>query len=111
VALLPFIGQAAAETFTFQDPLTQPTIVCALKGFIGGVYLIGSPIAGLAIAYAGFLFVRARGSATGLAEAKSTFLHVVLGVALFLGSWLIGVAILNTANLLFPGLFQGLVSC
>ncbi len=109
--LLPVIAFAQTETFTFEDPLNNQPLVCALKGFIGGIYLIGTPVAALAIAYVGFLFVYARGNAGALADARTKLVHVLLGVFLFFGSWLLGITLVNTANSIIPGLIPGIASC
>ena len=77
------------------------------KGFIGGVYLIGTPIAALWLVIAGFLLVKARGNPTALANARKNLWHVLLGVTLFLASWLLGVMLVNTLNTVIPGIFTG----
>ncbi len=109
--LLPFVATAATDSFKFHDPLSQTPLVCALKGFIGGIYLIGTPVAALALAYVGFLFVRARGNAQALADARTKFVHVLFGIGLFMGSWLLGIALVNTANSVVPGLIPDIASC
>ena len=109
--LLPLLGHAQSNTFIFKDPLSQHPLVCAISGFVGGIYLIGTPVAGLALTFSGFLFVKARGNPAALAAARTNFVHVFLGVSLFLGSWLLGVALVSTANSVIPGLIPPAASC
>lgn len=110
VYLIPLLA-AAQNKLSIQDPLSNQLLVCTIKGFIGGIYYIGTPIAAVAIGYAGFLFVKARGNVTQLEAAKKTLMWVVLGTGLFLGSWLIGTALLNTIGTVIPGLFKNAASC
>ena len=65
----------------------------------------------LFLVYAGFLFVLARGSATGLQKAKSNLIHVILGIGIFIGAWLLGQIIANTINAVSPGTVSGVTSC
>ncbi len=98
-------------SFTLHDPLTQTGIFCMIKGFIGGVYLIGTPIAALWLIIAGFLLVKARGNSEGIARARENLWKVVIGVVLFMSSWLLGVTIVNTISQIIPGIFPGTPSC
>jgi hypothetical protein len=59
---------------------------------------IGGVIVTLAIIYAGFLFVTARGDETKLKSAKSAFFSSVIGALILLGSWAIALAIQATVN-------------
>jgi len=111
VFLLPLVTHAQGQSFTFKDPLSQTTIVCALKGFVGGIYLIGTPVAALAIVYSGFLLVRARGNPAALGEARKILFRVLLGVGLFLGSWLLILTLANTINAILPGTFSDIARC
>jgi mannose/fructose/N-acetylgalactosamine-specific phosphotransferase system component IIC len=70
---------------------------------------IGIPIAVLFIVYAGFKFVLARGSPEKLKEARQNFLWTIIGIAIFLGAWLLASVVANTVNAL--GGQQNLISC
>ena len=60
--------------------------------------VIGVPIVTLAIIYAGFLFVAARGNAEELTKAKKTLMYTLIGAALLLGSFVIAQAIKGTVD-------------
>ena len=111
VSFLVPVFVSAQPVFGLQDPLTQQPIVCSIKGFIGGIYYIGMPIAAIALAFAGFLFVQAKGNPQKLDDARKNILRVLFGVGLFLGSWLIGVALVNTIRLVVPSILPGIVTC
>jgi hypothetical protein len=85
---------------TFCNPLSQDTICGALKLFLQALLTLGIPIAVLFIVYAGFLFVWARGSAKGLQHAKTNLLYTILGIAIFMGAWLLGQIVANTFSAL-----------
>jgi len=57
------------------------------------VITIGVPIVALAIIYAGFQFVAARGNPEKLKRAKETLLYVIIGAAILLGAYVIAEAI------------------
>ncbi|MFZ2150213.1 MAG: hypothetical protein WAV15_03575 [Minisyncoccia bacterium] len=61
-----------------------------------GAIKIGLPIVALAIIYAGFLFVAARGNPEKLSTAKDTLLYTLIGAAILLGSWAIAKMIEST---------------
>ncbi len=62
------------------------------------VMLIISPIVGIMIIYAGYLFVTAQGDPGKLKTAKDTLLYVVIGGAIILGAKVISLAISGTVN-------------
>lgn len=70
-----------------------PTFIQSILNF---VLVIGVPIVTLAIIYAGFLFVVARGNSEELTKAKKTLLYTLIGAALLLGSFVIAKAIQST---------------
>ncbi len=101
----------AENTGAIQDPLTQKPVVCLLRGYLNGIYSLGLVISVLAIAYSGFMFVQARNNPHGLDDAKRNFFRVIVGVSLFVGSWLIGVTLANVLNLILPGTITGIAAC
>ena len=52
----------------------------------------------LFIVYAGFKFVLAQGNSAALERAKRNFLTTIVGIALFLGAWLLAQLIANVVN-------------
>ena len=67
-----------------------------IKTILEGVVKIGMPIIALAIIYAGFLFVAARGNTEKLTKAKDSLLYTLIGAALLLGAWTIAQLISDT---------------
>ena len=75
--------------------------MCGLvKGLLDAVMIIGIPIAVLFIVWAGFKFVLAQGNPGELTEARSNFLHVIIGIGIFVGASLIASIIVNTLGAL-----------
>lgn len=72
-----------------QNPLTSNTLVGFLQNLLSVVVAFMIPIAALAIIYAGFLFVTARGNEEQLRKAKKTFFYTVIGTAVLLGAQVI----------------------
>jgi hypothetical protein len=104
VLFAPFVFSYAADPagvnldVRIQNPLGGGvrTIPAFIESALNLVMMIGVPIVALAIIYAGFLFVTAQGNSTKLEEAKKTLMHVLIGAALLLGSWIIANAIQGT---------------
>ncbi len=94
--LAPFV---LAEDCGSSGGLKNPLSVCTFAAFISKitkiVAQIGLPIAALAIIYAGFLFISARGSEDKITKAKTTFFWAIIGTALLLGAWAIATAIVS----------------
>ena len=67
-----------------------------IQTILEGAIKIGLPILALAIIYAGFLFVAARGNPEKLSTAKDTLLYTLIGAAILLGSWAIAKMIEST---------------
>ncbi len=67
--------------------------ITSIPGFVNtllvGALKIGIPILALAIIYAGFLFVVARGNSEKLQKAKDALLYTIIGGAILLGAWAI----------------------
>ena len=61
----------------------------------------------LYLVVAGFRIVKSKGNAGKLKDARKHLLHVLIGTALFMSSWLLGTALVNTLNVVIPGLFNG----
>jgi hypothetical protein len=69
------------------DPLGFENFCDLVKSLLNIVLAIGLPIAVFFLVWSGFKFILARGSQTGLADAKRNFQYVIIGIAVFLGAW------------------------
>lgn len=76
------------------------TLPDLIRIILEGLLKIGIPIVALAIIYAGFLFVAARGNPEKLETAKQTLLYTIIGAAILLGSWGIAKMISTTIEAL-----------
>ena len=106
-------GTGGSTSHQVINPLGGVTSICGLiKALLGAAIAIGIPIAVLFIVYAGLLFVLARGNSEKLADARQNMLYVVIGIAIFLGAWLLASVIANTVNALQAGSGQSsVISC
>lgn len=89
-------GQSCNSLIGFCNPLSVDSICQALKLFLSALMTLGIPVAVLFLVYAGFLFVWARGSKDGLIHARKNFFYTVVGIAIFMGAWVLGQIIANT---------------
>lgn len=64
-----------------------------IKVLLRAVVEIGIPIAVFFIVYAGFKFVLAQGKEEELRKARENFMWTIIGVAIFLGAWLLATII------------------
>jgi hypothetical protein len=71
-----------------------------IRVILEGLLKVGMPIVALAVIYAGFLFVAARGNPEKLETAKQTLLYTLIGAAILLGSWAIAQLISETVEAL-----------
>ncbi len=86
-----------------QNPLGVSSVCGLIKALLSGALQIGIPIAVLFIVYTGFKFVLARGNSEKLVEAQQSMLLTVIGIGIFLGTWLLAQVIANTINSLQNG--------
>ena len=91
-------GSIGGSTFQLQNPLGFNTICGLVKAIFNALLALGAPIAVLFLVYAGFKFIIARDDTTKLKEARSNLVHVVAGIAIFLGAWVLGQVIAATIN-------------
>jgi hypothetical protein len=102
--LLPIISFADGHAVTCDpskgvicNPIPKITSIPGLiKTILEGAIKIGLPVVALAIIYAGFLFVFARGNPEKLGTAKDTLLYTLIGAAILLGAWAIAKMIEST---------------
>ncbi len=78
------------------NPINQTTIDGFLQTLLVGVIKIGIPIVALAIIYAGFLYVTARGNSEKLETAHKALTFSIIGAAILLGSWALAQLISET---------------
>lgn len=86
-------GWASFALADLTNPLESETFADLIAKIAKIVAQIGFPVAVIAIIYAGFLFVTARGSEEQIKKAKTTFFWSILGTALLLGAWALAEAI------------------
>lgn len=106
VGATPPTTQGGNSLIGFQNPLNASTICQALKIFLDALMALAVPIAVVFLVYAGFLFVWARGNKDALVKAKHNILYTILGIAIFMGAWLLGQVVANTFNSLAVGAGQ-----
>ena len=85
------LGRFASADLT--NPLKSTTFADLVANIAKIVAQIGFPIAVMALLWAGFLFVTARGNEEQLSKAKTTLLWAVIGTAILLGAWGIATAV------------------
>lgn len=67
-----------------------------IEALLKAVVKIGLPLAVLFVVLAGFKFISAQGNPEQLATARRNFIHVVIGIAIFIGAWALAQLILQT---------------
>lgn len=95
VALVPVSASATA----LENPLKFGTITEFVKAILGAIMYLGLPVIALVVIMAGLQFIVARGNSRGIEEAKNNLKYVVIGMAIFLGSWALTGIVANTISL------------
>jgi Type IV secretion system pilin len=91
-------SSGGAQSTTLINPIHFSSI-CGLVQAIFNILLeLGTPVAVLFLVYAGFKFIVARGNSEALSKARDNIVHVILGIAIFLGAWILGQVIASTIN-------------
>ena len=94
--LLQFNLVKATNTM-IDNPLGDTTTLSQLIDEILNVIItIATPLAILAVIYAGFLFVKAQGDTTKLQEARTMLIWTVVGIMVLLGATLLSSVISGT---------------
>lgn len=88
--------------YAVQNPLKAKSISEFVEQILQAVVIIGIPIAILFIVFAGFKFVLAQGNPDALKLARKNLINTIIGIAIFLGAWLIAQVIYNTVKALGP---------
>lgn len=79
------------------NPLGATTSICKLvKAILDIVILFGIPIATFFVLYAGMKLVLARGNPGALEKARMNLYYTIVGIAIFLGAWLLSQVIATT---------------
>ncbi len=86
-------GLAPFALADLTNPLESTSFADLVTNIAKIVAEIGVPIAVIAIIWAGFLFVTARGSEDKINKAKTTFFWAIIGTAILLGAWALATAI------------------
>lgn len=68
------------------NPIQANSIQDLLDTILRGMIQVGLPVIALAIVYAGFLFVFARGNSEKLTKAKNALIYTLIGAAVLMGS-------------------------
>lgn len=86
------------QTCSVENPLKVTSICKLLKEGYRGAVSVLTPVAVLFIIWSGFRFVFAQGNTTKLSDAKRNLYWTLVGVAIFLGGWIIAEIIAATIN-------------
>jgi hypothetical protein len=81
-----------------KNPLKVNSVADVMKVFFDVLVQLGSVAVVLAIIYAGFLFVVAKGNPEELKKAKTTLYWTIIGALVLLGAQVIAKVIENTLN-------------
>jgi hypothetical protein len=106
LCLLTFLFLPQISLAQIPNPLRYDSITALLNAFLELVVLIGVPVVTIAIIYAGFKFVAARGAPQQLEEAKRALVYVLVGAAIVLGAQALSLLIENTVGDLRSGLMN-----
>jgi hypothetical protein len=100
VTLIPFFVSAQLPpkevSIGLKNPLAATSVSEVMLSFFKILVELGAVIVTLAIIYAGFLFVMARGNPEELKKAKSTLFWTIIGSLVLLGAQVIASIIENT---------------
>lgn len=96
IGIFMLSGVAFAGT-TIDNPLGDvKDIPVFISKFLSFVVKIGSMFSVLALIYAGFLYVKARGNPGEITKAHTTLRNTIIGIILLLGAQLIATLITGT---------------
>ena len=93
--------------FGLKNPL-QVDSICKLVNSIFNLLLVfGIPVATFFLVYAGFRLIIARGNPEALKKARMNLMYVLVGIAIFLGAWVLArviAATIQSLNADVPGI-------
>jgi len=79
-----------------QNPLKFASLERFIEGVLQALVMVALPIIVAFIVYAGFKYIMARGSVSGIQEAHRNFTYVLIGTILILGAWVLATLIGGT---------------
>jgi len=85
-ALLPVVSFAQGIKFKVKSPLAFSSFEDFLVAILNIIIIIATPIVVLAIIYAGFLYVTARGNVQQTQQATRALTYSIIGGVLILGA-------------------------
>lgn len=91
-------NQGGSSVVGFGNPLNVSTICGALKLFLNALLTLAMPVAVLFLVYGGFKLVLARGNPKQLQVAKRNLFWIIVGIAIFMGCWVLGQILANSLN-------------
>lgn len=95
--LIPiFVFAQEKVSIELKNPLASKSVSEVMLSFFKILVELGAVVVTLAIIYAGFLFVMARGNPEELKKAKSTLFWTITGALVLLGAQVIASIIENT---------------
>lgn len=93
-----YFSVAAAQTFSFPNPIKQQSLMDLVNAILEVVVQFGAVLAVFFLIYSGFLFVSARGNPGAIQKAQQTFFYTIIGGLIVLGAFVISEIIANTAD-------------
>ncbi len=87
-----------ANTISFTNPIAANNLQEFLRQVLGFLAEIGSIFVVLALIYAGFLLVTARGNEQQLSKGKLALMWAIIGGAIVLGAWALSVGVAETVG-------------
>ena len=97
--IAPIISAQEQET-QYPNPIEAGDFAELIQSIATAVIQIGTPLAVLALIFAGFKFITGSlgGDAKAISEAKKIFWWTLIGVAVIVGAWAIATAVVNFAK-------------
>ena len=83
---------------SIENPLSVKSFCALIKLLFSALVQLGIPVAVIFLILAGARYVFAMGNPTAISKAHDTLKWTVIGIALFLGAWLIVMAIAATLS-------------
>lgn len=96
-ALFPIVSKAQIA-YKIESFITPTTFAGLLESILSIFITIATPIIVLAIIYAGFLYVSAKGNAEQIKKATTALTYAVIGGVLIIGAVAIGQIIKTTVD-------------
>ncbi|MEY4440479.1 MAG: hypothetical protein RLY49_105 [Candidatus Parcubacteria bacterium] len=89
--IFPLLTHAGVTTsaVAFKNPLNASSVTEVMVAFFDMLVQLGAVAVTLAIIYAGFLFVAAKGNPEELKKAKTTLFYTIIGALVLLGAQVI----------------------